>query len=190
VSGYPLLDAARLRAAFGLLDRALARRRVKADVLLYGGAAMLLAYDADRSTRDADSVFRPDGPVLEAAAEVADELGLGRGWLNQQASVYLPPAATTHERAVFDRPVHDGPNLRVTAMNPRYLLAMKVHASRGDQDVTDIGVLADALGLADATEVLAVAQDVYGDEPLPARSRPAVETALERRGGERGRNGS
>ncbi|CAN5251952.1 hypothetical protein BH20ACT8_BH20ACT8_17920 [soil metagenome] len=75
-------------------------------------------------------------------------------------------------------------------MNPRYLLAMKVHASRGDQDVTDIGVLADALGLADATEVLAVAQDVHGDEPLPARSRPAVETALERRGGERGRNGS
>ncbi|CAN5252065.1 hypothetical protein BH20ACT8_BH20ACT8_17930 [soil metagenome] len=93
---------------YPLLDRALARRPVKADVLLYGGAAMLLAYDADRSTRDADSVFRPDGPVLEAAAEVADELGLGRGWLNQQASVYLPAAATTDERAVFDRPATTG----------------------------------------------------------------------------------
>ncbi|MGI8873661.1 MAG: DUF6036 family nucleotidyltransferase [Egibacteraceae bacterium] len=179
MSGAPLLDRAALFDAFELLDRALSRRRVVADVFLYGGAAMLLAYGAERSTRDADSVFRPDGPVLDAAREVADELGLPRGWLNQQASSYLPRAAAEPE-AAFDRPVYDGPNLRVSALRPDLLLAMKVYASRPN-DIADIAVLALALDLGDVDAVLELASERYGGQPLPDRAQPAVEEALEGR---------
>lgn len=172
-----LFDHDTLHQALGLLDRALSRRRVVADVFLYGGAAMLLAYDAERSTRDVDSVFRPDGPVLEAAREVADQLGLPAGWLNQQASSYLPRQAALEPETAFDRPVYDGANLRVSALAPRLLLAMKVYASR-PSDIGDIGVLAARLGLVDVEEVVALALRTYDDQPLPVRCRPAVAEAL------------
>jgi hypothetical protein len=47
---------------------------------VFGGAAMALAYDARRSTRDIDAVFQPHGVVLDEAGAVADELGLPRWW--------------------------------------------------------------------------------------------------------------
>jgi hypothetical protein len=47
---------------------------VVADVFIVGGAAMALAYDATRVTRDVDSLFVPHGVVLEEARNVAQEL--------------------------------------------------------------------------------------------------------------------
>ena len=49
-----------------------------ADVFIVGGAAMALAYDATRATRDVDSLFVPHGIVLDEARNVAEELGLPR----------------------------------------------------------------------------------------------------------------
>jgi hypothetical protein len=84
----PLLDRAAIQDAFRRLGERLARRGVVADIYVIGGAAMTLAYDARRSTLDIDAVFQPHGVVLEEAWAVADELGLPRWWLNEQASSY------------------------------------------------------------------------------------------------------
>jgi hypothetical protein len=62
---------------------------VLSDVFVVGGAAMALAYDANRVTRDVDARFIPHGIVHEEAMRVAEELGLPRLWLNEQASVYI-----------------------------------------------------------------------------------------------------
>jgi methylmalonyl-CoA mutase cobalamin-binding subunit len=75
----PLLDRERIAEAFGRLGDRLAQRGVVADIYVIGGAAMALAYDSRRATRDIDAVFKPHGVVLEAAQEVADELGLPPG---------------------------------------------------------------------------------------------------------------
>ena len=53
---------------------------------MFGGAAMALAYDSRRATRDVDALFEPHGIVHEEALAVATELGLPRWWLNEQAS--------------------------------------------------------------------------------------------------------
>jgi hypothetical protein len=53
----PLLDRAALEDVFHKLGDRLARRGVIADIYVVGGAAMALAYDARRSTRDIDAVF-------------------------------------------------------------------------------------------------------------------------------------
>jgi hypothetical protein len=45
-------------------------------VFIVGGAAMALAYDATRVTRDVDSLFVPHGVVLEEARNVAQHPGL------------------------------------------------------------------------------------------------------------------
>jgi hypothetical protein len=75
-----------------------------ADVFVVGGAAMALAYDAARVTRDVDAVFIPHGIVLEEARNVADDLGLPYWWLNEQASVYISGKEDASRRRMFDHP--------------------------------------------------------------------------------------
>ena len=93
--GDPLLDRAAIEDAFRRLGDRLSRRGVVADLYVFGGAAMALAYDARRSTRDVDAVFQPHGVVLDEARAVADELGLPQWWLNEQASAYVAPGGDT-----------------------------------------------------------------------------------------------
>jgi hypothetical protein len=70
-------------------------------------------HDARRSTRDIDAVFQPHGAVLEEAWAVADELGLPRWWLNEQASSYAARGGDQNAPHVFDHP-----GLRVSAASP------------------------------------------------------------------------
>jgi hypothetical protein len=53
----PLLDRATIEDAFRRLGDRLARLGVVADLYVFGGAAMALAYDSRRATRDIDAVF-------------------------------------------------------------------------------------------------------------------------------------
>jgi hypothetical protein len=79
-------DGRNLSGPLNDLGERLARRGVVADVFIVGGAAMALAYDASRVTRDVEARFLPHGIVMEEARRVADDLGLPPWWLNEQAS--------------------------------------------------------------------------------------------------------
>jgi hypothetical protein len=74
-------------------------------MFVVGGAAMALAYDAARVTRDVDAVFMPHGLVLEEARQVAEDLGLPYWWLNEQAS--LGPAGRGR-RGQYAQPIRPG----------------------------------------------------------------------------------
>ena len=115
-----LFGRAELELAFTALGERLVRRGVVADIFIVGGAAMALAYDAARVTRDVDALFKPHGIVHEEAMQVANDLGLPRWWLNEQASTYISGKDDTDKRRVFDHP-----GLRVMAASPRHIFAMK-----------------------------------------------------------------
>lgn len=66
--GGILMGRAELERAFTALGDRLARRGVIADLFVVGGAAMALAYDATRVTRDVDAMFVPHGVVVEEHA--------------------------------------------------------------------------------------------------------------------------
>jgi len=70
------MNRSEILAALSALGARLLARGVNADLYLVGGAAMALAYDDRRSTRDIDAVFVPKLVVYEAAAQVAEERGL------------------------------------------------------------------------------------------------------------------
>lgn len=165
----PLLNRAGIEDAFRRLGERLARRGVIADLYVFGGAAMALAYDARRSTRDIDAVFVPHGIVVEEAQAVATELGLPRWWLNEQASVYVAPGGDPTAARVFDHP-----GLRVSAASPEHLLAMKVLAARR-RDGEDIQLLISTLQLRSVQEVLDLCAEVFPDEPVPERARLILE---------------
>lgn len=158
-----------MQRALKALDAGLRRRGVRGDVYVFGGAALVLAYGADRPTRDIDARFSPHGPVLEEAADVARRLGLPRSWLNDQATVYLSRRAD-----LGAAPVYDGSHLRVQAASAQHLVAMKAMAGR-DHDLADLGLLAEHLGLRAADQVLEVVRSFFPDDPLPPRNRLAIE---------------
>lgn len=171
-AGDPLLDKAAIETAFGRLGDRLARRGIVADLYVFGGAAMALAYDSRRSTRDVDAIFEPHGVVIEEARAVAEDLGLPPWWLNEQASAYVARGGDPNAPRVFDHP-----GLRVCAASPEHLLAMKVHAARR-RDADDIRVLVRHLRLTTVDRILALCAEVFPDEPVPDRARLILEDAL------------
>lgn len=140
--GDVLLGRAELEQAFTALGERLARRGVVADVFVVGGAAMALAYDVSRVTRDVDARFVPHGIVLDEARQVAQDLGLPPWWLNEQATVYISGKDDPGKRRVFDHP-----GLRVMAASPEHVFAMKALAAR-TRDIDDLRLLAGMAGCA------------------------------------------
>ena len=159
-----LFGRAELEHAFAALGDRLVRRGVVADIFVVGGAAMALAYDAARVTRDVDAVFVPHGVVLDEARRVAAELGLPAWWLNEQASVYVSSKDDADRRRVFDHP-----GLRVMAASPEHVFAMKAQAARG-RDIDDLRLLGDIIGIESPEEALQVHSDFFPDEQLSERA--------------------
>lgn len=156
------MDRTEIIAALTALAAELDRRGTSAEMYVVGGAAIALAFDERRATRDIDAIFEPKNVVYEAAAVVARDLELPGGWLNDAVKGFLesddPSAA----------PVLDLPGLRCLAASPQTLLALKVLAHRVGEDEADLRLLAAELGLEKADEVLAIAEQTYGDRLDPA----------------------
>jgi hypothetical protein len=161
------MDRSVIVTARTALGAALDARGATGELYMVGGAAIAMAFDQRRSTRDIDAVFEPKMIIYEAAAEIADELGLPVGWLNDAVKGFLVPDPEAS-------PVLDVPGLRCLAASPRILLALKVLAHRVGEDDDDVLLLAGELGLSRADEVLAIAEEVFGDR-LDAAARFFVE---------------
>lgn len=162
-----MFSAERIRVLLGLLSDELQSRGYVGELFLVGGAAMALAYDRDRATRDLDAVFEPKSVIYEAAATLAEREGLPADWLNDAVKGFLPgsdPAATV---------VVELPGLRVRVASPGYLFAVKAAASRAERDADDLLTLYHLCGFANVEEALDHVERVMG----PA-ARLAPKTSL------------
>ncbi len=137
------------------LGRRLAQRGVSGELYIVGGAAIALAFDERRATRDIDAVFEPKAVIYAEAGAMATELDLPEGWLNDGVKGFLvgpDPEA---------RVVLETPGLRCATASPRMLLALKVLAHRSGEDDDDLRLLAAALELDRASQILAVVEAVF-----------------------------
>lgn len=162
------MNRAEILEALSHLAAELQRRGASADMYVVGGAAIALAFDERRATRDIDAVFEPKQVVYEAAATVGEERGLPEGWLNDAVKGFLAG------NDLDATPVLDLPGLRCLTASPRTLLALKVLAHRVGEDEADVRLLAAELRLDSAEEVLAIAEETFGDR-LDAAARFFVE---------------
>lgn len=139
-------------------------------MFVVGGAAIALAYNSRRVTRDVDAIFEPKGKVYDAAARVGERHGVGPDWLNDGAKGYM------HGPDAQRRVAFESSALRVGVGSARYLLAMKLLASR-PEDAQDIKMLCAACGITRADQALKVVEDAY-PQPVPAKARFMVEELL------------
>ncbi|BCW95753.1 MAG: DUF6036 family nucleotidyltransferase [Fimbriimonadales bacterium] len=163
-----MLNREQILQALTRLAAILEARGVQGEVYLVGGAAMALAYDARRATRDVAAVFAPKQAVHEAAQVVAEELNLPDNWLNDAVKLYL--------RGEDPEPLQplDLPGLRVLVASPRYLLALKLLASRRE-DEQDIRTLLKLLRIQSVDEALEILLRVYPERQIQPKTRFMLE---------------
>jgi predicted nucleotidyltransferase len=163
-----MLSRDQILQALTRLAAVLEARGVQGELYLVGGAAIALAYDARRATRDVDAVFAPKQAVYEAARVVAEELNLPENWLNDAVKLYLR-GEDPEPRQPFDLP-----GLRVLVASPRYLLALKLLASRRE-DEQDIQMLLNLLQIQSVDEALKVVLSVYPEGQMLPKTRFILE---------------
>ncbi len=165
-----LLDAGQIRELFNELAAELDADGVRAQMFVVGGAAMAVAFNTRRTTRDIDAVFEPKTKVYDAAARVANNHpGLGADWLNDAVKGFLPgrdPAATV---------VFKAPSLSVEIASPKYLFALKALAARGERDIDDLRFLYQHLGFETVEEAFDAITDLIPDKNLLPKTQFLLE---------------
>lgn len=166
--------------ALRALESECARRGIAGEICIYGGAEMVLVFDARSATRDVDAVFRPKTEIFEAARAVAEELEIPADWLNDGVKGFL-----SHHEELSDAPIPELEglsNLRVFTPTAEYLLAMKCMAARSEEtseDRGDVEFLIRTLGLSTEDEVFEIVGRFYPLEHLHVKSRYFVREVLE-----------
>lgn len=131
------LTRADIVTALGALAWELLGGRPREEIVVVGGAALVLHYGARAATRNVDVVVLGQAGaarVREAGARVAASLGLPDDWINDAAKGFV------HGLALGET-ILDSPSLLVHSAAPRQLLAMKSCAWRDDVDIEDARLL-------------------------------------------------
>lgn len=158
--------------ALRALEAECARHGIAGEICIYGGAEMVLVFDARPTTRDVDAVFRPKTEIMNASRRVADALGLPADWLNDGVKGFL-----SHNEEIIEEPIPELEglgNLRVFTPTAEYLLAMKCMAARSEEtseDRGDVEFLVRSLGLTSEGEVFEVVGRFYPLEHLHIKTR-------------------
>ncbi len=140
---------------------------------IYGGALMMLAYNARTSTKDVDAVLCPRDPALRLADRVAKEMNLPRHWLNDQVRTFLAPSGQFQELPI------DLPGLHITAPTAGYLLAMKALACRTnlpgfEGDLNDLRYLIQKLQIRSIETIQHTIDKYYPDDVIPAAQKETL----------------
>lgn len=163
------MNATDIQRYFRLLAAELLARQVTGEIVLTGGAVMLLVIRNREITKDVDAYFATNPQeIREAARIVANQEQLPDDWLNDgvKGFFYTVPPTTLWL---------DIPGLRIYIADPDYVLAMKAAAGR-PEDIADIQALAAFLGLTTATEILAVVARYIPASNLTPRTQYLIQS--------------
>jgi len=153
------LDTQRVSALLRELGERLGERGIEGEIYVVGGAAMMLAYNRHRITRDIDAVGAPQEVIdAEVQAMAIEHRDLEPDWLNARVLPLLPRGIDADRLQVLG-----GPGLTVNVASPRWMLAMKARAARGRRDLDDLWVLCQILELRSVDEVWRICSEVWGD---------------------------
>lgn len=159
----PKFGAECLHGLFAELSAELGQRDQTAQLFVVGGAAMALAYDNTRLTRDVDAAFEPTSLVRQLSRKLGERHGLEPDWINDAVKGFLPG---TDARA---RTVYESDFLLVQVASPEYLLAMKLHSGRAERDIDDAVTLFNEAGFTSADQALNLIERTYGSQQLLPR---------------------
>jgi len=159
------------------LSVALGRQNLKGEILLFGGAAMVLVFNARPATKDVDAIFRPKKEIYAISREIAGKHHLTEGWLNDSVKGFL--TSDSFKQNLFIR----FNNLSVYTPEPQYLLAMKCISMRisvESSDVDDIKTLLKHLKIKKAEDVFQLIEKYFPQNKIPQKTFYAIDEILKK----------
>lgn len=162
--------------------RKLNGKTMRAEMILIGGASVLLNYGFRDMTYDIDAIIISSSAMKQAVNNVGDRLDLPNGWLNTDFMKTKSYSSKLREHSVYYKTFSN--ILTVRTVTAEYLIAMKLMAGRPyKNDLSDI------LGILNwhkendvpvtYERIQSAVKELYGEwAVLPEASRKFIEKAL------------
>lgn len=163
------LNRKTILTALEYLNQLCLENEIMLEISIYGGTAMMLAYDSRNATRDIDAIFHPIEEGQRLITQVAKDLDLHDQWMNNDVKVFIADREIKRQLPQFDSWSH----LKITVPVSAYLLAMKSIACRdalpgfaGDQE--DLKFLIKKMNVRSVTEIQETIDKYFEAEVLGA----------------------
>ena len=159
-----------------------AGKKLPAELVLIGGASVLINYGFRNMTTDIDALIQAASAMKEAINRVGDRYGLPNGWLNADFTNTESYSVKLSQFSAYYKTYANIVTIRTVAAE--YLIAMKLRSGRQyKSDLSDIlGVLAEheKHGTPIAMDQIRKAvTDLYGAwESLPESSQAFIENVM------------
>ena len=148
---------------FDRLNKKLKQADRQGEVCIVVGALMALVHDAKRVTDDvASHIRRGRDVVTRAVAELADQDGLSKHWLNE--AVTMRHLSEDPDRG--ERRVYGNSHLTIADASTNRMIAMKLNAGRP----LDLDILLREAGVETRREAVRLHKLTYGSEPMVAEA--------------------
>ena len=182
------LTRERVVQALSLLGQKAAEAKVELEMCIYGGSAMMLAYSSRESTKDIDAIVKPSDIALRLAKEVAKQLGLHEGWLNDDVKRFVSDLGTFAPLQIAELEGAAKQHLKITRASASYLLAMKCLACRSalpgySGDIVDIRFLVAKMDIRTLEQIDEHIARFYPHEALTIESRRIIAQLLPKQDG-------
>lgn len=158
-------------------------RGLELHVCIYGGSAMILAYDSRMVSKDVDVIIHPSEEGLALAREVGEELGLHSEWLNNEVRYFVSETKDRISRRPLDLPI-ETKGLKLEVPTANYLLAMKARACREpipgvSVDEADLRFLIRKMKINSIGQVEALLEKYFPEDPLQPNARTIIRRIIE-----------
>ena len=158
------LSKSEMLSYFVEINNRLAATGQQGEIVLTGGAALTLVFDARDSTRDIDAIFHPTADMRKIISSMSTDYNLPSDWLNDAVKPFVTDKLTILPHLEYS-------NLTIYSVDAESLLAMKLASARfGTSDMNDSIFLMRRLGIKTEKEVFDII-DKYID---PFLRRPSV----------------
>jgi len=153
-------------------------KKAEAEIILIGGASVLINYDFRDASTDADAFIQADASMKESINHVRDKFGLPHGWLNEDFKNTKSYTPKLRDVAVYYRTFSNV--LKVMTVRDEYLIAMKAISGRKYKfDLSDIiGILWEHSKNNEPITRLKIDNAVtmlYGQQEIPAVSKQLLD---------------
>ncbi len=178
------LTKAEIESGLSRLDELARAEHRTVEIAIYGGAAIMLAWDMRAVTNDVDAIImdaRNNDFVWQAVKQIARENRWHEDWFNDAIKGYIMGFCHMEELPFF--PDNEEGGLRLYVPNPEYFLAMKCMAMRlgqeGKQDGEDVKNILRMLNITSPEEVYDIVEKYYPRNLILPRVQLGIQQLIE-----------
>ena len=158
------------------------RKGMPAEIILIGGASILINYGFRDSTYDVDALIQASSSMKDAINYVTDTMSLPNGWLNDD---FRKTTSYTPRLVRFSKYYRTFSNMvTIRTVTGEYLVAMKLKAFRQyKHDISDVvGVLREHMRMDDPLTLERIDKAVFdlydGWDNMPENAKSMIQSIL------------